>query len=77
MKNTHVKLFVVIVFCSSFLVCSSMSPGIATKSPKRIACEQGCQEGFEKCKKSAGASEAKIAACKAANAACLDKCSNY
>jgi len=54
-----------------------MSPGIATKSPKRIACEQGCQEGFEKCKKSAGTSEAKIAACKAANAACLDKCSNY
>lgn len=77
MKKTYVKLLVVAFFCSSFMVCSSVSPGIATKSPKRIACEQGCQEALEKCKKKAGTSQAKIAACDAAATACMNKCGEY
>jgi len=77
MKKRYAMLFAAAVFCSSFMVCSSISPGIATKSPKRIACEQGCQEALEKCKKKAGTSQAKISACEAAAAACMNKCGEY
>jgi hypothetical protein len=64
MKQVTGFIFVISLFV---IACSSMDT-------KKMACQQACDTSLEECKKKAGKSKTKIAACEAAHTQCMSDC---
>lgn len=66
MKKLTLFLLVVLTLSIS---CATMQ-----KDAKKVACQQACEEAYEKCKKDAKGSKVKLAACEVTKDKCLKDC---
>ncbi len=67
------KFIIMLVVIACICVVAQYGIGISL-NPKRIACEQSCEEAKKKCVTDAKNDEAKKAACNVAFDQCMKKC---